>query len=80
MSTKSSFRSEQRHGYRLCLSFEKIMSTYWTDAGTLRALVAEMDRLEVPDSKDIQLRHRSEGDELGPIGWALDLYATENPT
>jgi hypothetical protein len=52
---KSEFRSTPRRGWKLTLAFEKIGDTYWTSAAQLRAMVAELDRLEAPDEREIQL-------------------------
>lgn len=78
MSTpKSKFKSDRLSGRRLTLGFERIADTYWTDAEQLRALVAELDRLEIPAKADVQLKHRTADDELGPPGWSLNLHAPE---
>jgi hypothetical protein len=67
------FVSWPRTGHRLALPFEKIGDSHWTTARQQRAMVAELDRLEVPDSADIQLRHRTDDDELPPVGWSLNI-------
>lgn len=77
MSAKSRFKSERRRDRRLTLGFERIADTYWTTAGELREMVAELDRLEVADNASIQLKRRTDDDELGPVGWSLNLIVPE---
>ena len=70
---RSQFRSDPMRGRRITLSFERISDSFWTEAVRLRELVAEMDRLGVGDKTPIQLKHRTDADELGPVGWSLNL-------
>lgn len=78
MSTKSKFVSNRLAGRRVFLKFEKIADTWWTDAEKLRAMVAELDRLGVPDSADVRLRHwPDEDNEMHVTGWTLGLLVPD---
>jgi hypothetical protein len=71
--TERKFESYRRTGRRLALPFEKILDSYWTKARQLRAMVAEFDRLEVPEDADVRLMWRSDDHEIGPSGWSLNI-------
>jgi len=78
--TMSRFKSQRLSGHRVTLAFGRITDTYWVEAGVLRSFVAELDRLEVANDTAIELRHRTDNDELPPVGWSLNITVPDAPT
>jgi hypothetical protein len=76
--SKSRFKSQALSGHRVFLTFEKIADTHWTEAEKLRALVAELDRLGVPDDTNLRLRYWPDDDnEMFVGGWTLGLVVPD---
>lgn len=62
---------------QIVLKFEKIGDTYWTDARTLRAFTAELDRLDATDVTSARLVQRPELHELEPTGMVLVAWVSK---
>jgi hypothetical protein len=79
VSSTSKFRSQRLEGRRVILSFQQIGDTQWTHVGALREFVAELDRLEVQDDADVQLKAPTD-DDWHVVGWSLRIFCSKKDT